>query len=133
VALGRLGRARVIRSVPLFARCSRRELNNIAGIAVEKHFPKGEDMVREGDTGSSFYVVLDGEAEIRRGGQGIDMRGGGEFFGEIALVAHSPRTATVRARTPVHALVIDGREFRALLGRQPDLQLKVLEALAERV
>jgi CRP-like cAMP-binding protein len=119
--------------VPLFAGCSRREIANIAGIAAEKEFAPGEELIREGDTGSQFYVVLDGDAEVRRGGQAINARGGGDFFGEIALVAHSPRTATVAAKTRVRALVIDGRDFRALLGRQPDLQLKVLEALAERV
>lgn len=133
MALGRVGRARIIRSIPLFNRCSSREVSNIAAIAAEKHFPAGEDLIREGDTGSSFYVVLEGEADVRRGGQTIDSRGTGEFFGEIALVAHSPRTATVQAKTPVRALVVDGREFRALLGREPNLQLKVLEALAERL
>jgi CRP/FNR family transcriptional regulator, cyclic AMP receptor protein len=60
------------------------------------------------------------------------MRGPGEFIGEIALLSHSPRTATVTAVTPVRTFVIPGRAFRALLGRQPKLQCKVLETLALR-
>jgi CRP-like cAMP-binding protein len=134
VAVGRLERTRVLQSLPLFADCSRREIAQVASLAVEKEFPAGEQLIREGDTGASFYVVLDGEMEISRGGERLGTtRSRGDFVGEIALLAHSPRTATVTAKTPVRALVIDGRDFRSLLGRQPELQLKVLEALAARL
>jgi CRP-like cAMP-binding protein len=61
------------------------------------------------------------------------VRGPREFIGEIALLSHSPRTATVSAVTEVRTFVIPGRAFRTLLGRQPKLQCKVLEALAVRM
>ncbi len=133
VAVGRLHRTRVLAEVPLFARCSRREIADIAGIAAEREFAAGEELTREGEPGSSFYVLLEGTADVFRAGEKIGTRSRGEFFGEIALLAHSARTATVRTTAPVRALEIRDRAFRALIGRQPDLQLKVLAALPERV
>ena len=65
-------------------------------------------------------------------GEKVRTLGPGDFAGEIALIAHGPRTASVRTTTPVRSLVIPGRKFRALLGRQPDVQLMVLAAVAER-
>ncbi len=133
VAVGRLQRARVLADVPLFARCSRREIADIAGIAAEREFAPGEELTREGEPGSSFYVLLDGTVEISRAGENLGTRSRGDFFGEIALLAHSARTASIRTTSPARALVIPARAFRALIGRQPELQLKVLEALRERV
>ena len=131
--LGRLQRRAALRRVPLFAACSSRELGRIADIAGEDEYAPGQELTREGETGRAFYIVIDGEAEVLRGGERVETRGGGDFFGEIALLAHSPRTATIRAITPLRALVIPDRKFRALLGRQPGLQENVIEALAQRL
>jgi hypothetical protein len=131
--LGRRRHTETLRRVSLFERLSRRELAGIGAIAAEEEFPAGHELTREGDPGRSFYIILEGTAEVFRGGQKLDSRGGGEFFGEIALIAHSPRTATVKAATPIRALVISDRKFRALLGRQPEVQVKVIAALSERV
>ncbi len=133
MALGRLQRTRVLADVPLFARCSRRELADIAGIAAERSFAADEELIREGEPGASFYVLLAGTVEVSSGGENFGTRSSGDFFGEIALLAHSARTASVTTTSPVRVLVIPDRAFRALIGRQPELQLKVLEALAERV
>jgi CRP-like cAMP-binding protein len=122
-----------LRRVSLFERLSGRELAGIAAIAAEEQFPAGHELTREGDPGRSFYIILEGRADVYQGEEKLAERGGGEFFGEIALIAHSPRTATVKAVTPVRALVIADRKFRGLLGRQPQLQLKVIEALRDRV
>ena len=129
--VNRAGKA--LKSVPLFSRCSRGQLADIASIAYEKDFPAGEKLIREGDSAGSFFVFLDGTAEVDRGGERLRTLTAGDFCGEIALLAHSKRTASVTTTSPVRALVIPGRAFRALLGRQPDIQLNVLEALAERV
>jgi CRP-like cAMP-binding protein len=83
--------------------------------------------------GDDFYVLLDGEVEVLRNGAPVAQMAAGDFFGEIALLGHSARTATVRTTGPVRALVIPGRGFRALLGRHPDVQLKVLDVLADRL
>ena len=131
--LGRNAKVELIQRVPLFARCSRRELAEIASIADEIDLPANKQLIREGDRGREFFVLLDGSAEVQKEGRTINTLEQGDFFGEIALVSRSPRTATVTTTSPVRALVINDRSFRSLLERSPQTQLKVLEALAERL
>jgi CRP-like cAMP-binding protein len=78
-------------------------------------------------------VLLEGEAEVKRKGRKLATRRAGDFFGEIALVSNVPRTATVRTREPVRALVIRDVEFRALLQKAPAIAVKVLQAVADRL
>jgi CRP-like cAMP-binding protein len=123
----------LIRRAPLFSNCSKKELEAIAGIADEIDLPKGKTLIREGERGREFFVLLEGTADVFKGKRKISTMGPGDFFGEIALISDSPRTATVVARTPLRALVITDRAFRTLLEQQPQLQVKVLQALAERL
>jgi CRP-like cAMP-binding protein len=122
-----------IARVPLFSRCSKRELGLIAGIADEIDLRSGKTLTKEGEQGREFFVLLEGKVEVRQGGRKRDVLGPGDFLGEIALVSRSPRTATVTTETQVRALVIRDQEFRALLDRVPAIQTKVLEALADRL
>ena len=78
-------------------------------------------------------MLLEGEADVTQDGRSINTLHAGDFFGEIALVEDTPRTATVTATTPVRALVITDRAFKQLLEKQPEIQRKVLVALVERV
>jgi CRP-like cAMP-binding protein len=123
----------LLRKVPLFARCSRRELANVASIGYEDEFPAGRELTREGERGRQFFVLLEGTVNVSKGGNQVATMNEGDFFGETALVSHGGRTATVTATTPVRALVITDRSFRSLLGRSPSIQVKVLEALADRL
>ena len=122
-----------IRHVPLFSQCSKRELAQIASIADEIDLREGKVLIREGERGREFFVLLEGNAEVTKDGRKINTVGPGDFFGEIALVSNSPRTATVTAASPVRTLVITDRSFRRLLAEQPEIQRKVLVALAERL
>jgi CRP-like cAMP-binding protein len=122
-----------IRHVPLFSQCSRRELAQIAGIADEIDLRDGKVLIREGERGREFFVLLEGSAEVTKDGRRVNTLAPGDFFGEIALISNSPRTATVTATSPVHTLVITDRSFRRLLDDQPEIQRKVLVALAERL
>jgi CRP/FNR family transcriptional regulator, cyclic AMP receptor protein len=122
-----------IRRAPLFADCSQKELEQIAQIADEIDLDEGKELTRLGQSGREFFVLLEGEADVSQDGRVINKLGPGDFFGEIALVEDVPRTATVTATTPVRTLVITDRAFRQLLEKQPELQRKVLVALAERV
>lgn len=133
MALRRDAKTKAIAKVPLFARCSKRELALVAGIADELDLPAGKVLTREGAAGREFFVLLEGSAEVRTGDRKRAVLGPGEFLGEIALVSSRPRTATVTAATPVYVLVIRDKEFRALLQRVPSIQVKVLEALADRL
>ena len=123
----------LIKHTPLFANCSKRELEEIAHLADEIDLREGKEMTRQGSPGREFFVLLEGEAEVAKDGRVINQLSGGDFFGEIALVDDSPRTATVTAKTPVRALVITDRSFRRLLKDQPEIQSKVLAALAARL
>ena len=131
--LRRNEKVEVIKRVPLFAGCSKGELEQIAQIADEIDLAEGKEMTREGSRGREFFVLLEGDADVTKGGSSINKLGPGDFFGEIALISDSPRTATVTATSPVRALVITDRSFRRLLDEQPEIQRKVLVALAERL
>ena len=133
MALRRDAKVKLIQTVPLFARCSKRALQQIAAMADEVDVPEGRQLTREGEAGSEFFIILTGTAEVRRRGRKIRTLGPGDFLGEIALVTRVPRTATVTATSPLDVLVITAREFRALLEQAPAVQTKVLEALAERL
>ena len=133
MALGRNAKIDLIRAVPLFARCSRAEVAEVAHIADEVDVPADKELTREGDRGREFFVLLDGAAVVRRGGRKVNVLGPGDFFGEIALVSRSARTATVTTTQPSRLLVITDASFRSLLDHSPKIQLRVLEALADRL
>jgi CRP/FNR family transcriptional regulator, cyclic AMP receptor protein len=133
VRLGRNEKVDIIRGVPLFTNCSRAELAEVTKIADEIDVPEGKELMREGDRGREFFVLLDGNATVQQGGRKVNSLGPGDFFGEIALVSRSPRTATVTTTTPARLLVITASSFKSLLEHQPKIQLRVLEALADRL
>jgi len=133
VRLGGNQKIDLIRKVPLFARCSRAELKEIALLADEIDLHEGKEMTREGAPGREFFVLLDGTADVKKNRRRVNTLGPGDFFGEIALVSREPRTATVIATSPVRALVITDRSFRRLLDDAPQVQTKVMEAMAQRL
>jgi CRP-like cAMP-binding protein len=126
-------KSELLRRAPLFANCSKRELEAIGGIADEIDLREGKELTREGKPGREFFVLVDGTADVIKKGRKVNTLEAMDFFGEIALIHESPRTATVKATSPVRALVITERNFKRLLKEQPDIQRKVLEALAERM
>lgn len=123
----------MIANVPLFGELSKRDLAKIASVADEIDFRTGKVLTREGKRGREFFILLEGEADVRRRGKKLATRGAGDFFGEIALVSNVPRVATVTTISPVRALVITDRDFRSLLRSSPPIALKVLEAVAQRL
>ena len=131
--LRRNQKVELIKRAPLFAGLSKRELEEIAGIADEIDLREGKELTTQGKSAREFFVLLEGSADVTKDGRKINELGDGDFFGEIALVSRSPRTATVTATAPIRALVITDRSFRRLLEDSPEIQLKVLEALAERL
>jgi CRP-like cAMP-binding protein len=135
VALGldRDAKGKLIAGVPLFAGLSKKELAQVASIAEELDFQAGKVLIREGERGREFFILVEGSAEVTRGGKSLATRQAGDFFGEIALVRDSPRVATVTTTAPSMALVITERDFKALVRRSPDIALKVLQAVAERL
>jgi CRP/FNR family transcriptional regulator, cyclic AMP receptor protein len=133
VRLGKDSKVKLIEKVPLFSKLSRKGLEDVAHLADELDLPAGKVMAKEGDRGREFFVLLDGEADVKKGDQSVNKMGAGDFFGEIALVTHMPRTASVTAIGDVRVLVITERDFNALLKRSPDISRGIAEALAERI
>jgi len=133
VQLGKNSKIALIKNIPLFARLSRKELEQVAALADEIDFPAGKTIIREGERGREFFVLLDGGADVIRGGQRIAHLAKGDFVGEIAVIARIPRTATVKTTDPTRALVVTDQALRGLLRKMPDMQLKVLQAVAERL
>ena len=119
--------------VPLFAGCSKKELQQIAGIADEIDLRQGKVLTRQGAPGREFFVLLEGTVDVVRDGKKINELGAGEFFGELALISNIPRTATVTATSPIRALVVVDRDFRRLLKDDVSVAVKVLGTMAERM
>jgi CRP/FNR family transcriptional regulator, cyclic AMP receptor protein len=133
VRLRKDAKVELLRSIPLFAQCSKRDLGAIGGIADEIDLKEGKELTRQGRIGREFFVLVEGTADVIKNDRKVNSLQAGDFFGEIALVHHAPRTATVKASSPVRALVVTERNFKRLLDEQPEIQRKVLTALAERV
>ena len=123
----------LLRHVSLFAGCSKRELGEIALIADEIDFKPGKALIKQGEPGRQFYVILEGEVGVVRDGETLEGRGGTEFYGEISLVSGVPATATVTTKTPTRALVISQRNFKTLLERSPNIQMRILRAFSARL
>ena len=133
MALQKNAKLELLKRVPLFRDCSKRELEEIAKIADEIDFREGKQLAREGSAGREFFVIVEGTAEVTKGRRKLRTLSDGDFFGEISLITKLPRTATVTTVSPTHALVITERSFRRMLDRSPRIRLNVLEALGERL
>ncbi|HET9288805.1 MAG TPA: cyclic nucleotide-binding domain-containing protein [Gaiella sp.] len=123
----------LLKAVPLFAGCSKTELQRIASLADELDLGESATLIREGERGREFIVVVEGTVDVTRKGKKIRALGAGDFIGEIALVSDVPRTATVTATSPVRLLVVTDRAFRGLVEQMPSIATKVLQSLGERL
>jgi CRP-like cAMP-binding protein len=133
VPLRKNSKVELLKRVPLFARCSRHELDVISKVADEMDFKEGKQLAKEGAAGREFFVIVEGTAEVTRGRKKLRMLSDGDFFGEISLITKLPRTASVTTVSPMRALVVTDRSFRRMLEQSPSIQSKVLEALGERL
>ena len=107
--------AELLEDVGLFSRCTTRQRRTVARHAQIAELPAGTDLVREGEPGDALFVILDGDAVVRRDGTELNRVGPGAYFGELAVIDGEPRSATVTAETDVRVAVIGIRMFRTLL------------------
>jgi len=121
------------RDLPLFAGCTAEELEEIDHLADEVHVPEGRVVLRQGDLGQEFALIVDGEAEVVKDGEIVAVLGPGDYFGEVALLDSITRTASVRAKTDMVLQVLDRRGFNTLLDDQPRLARSMLKGLAHRL
>jgi CRP/FNR family transcriptional regulator, cyclic AMP receptor protein len=136
--LGLMARAKDIRldrmeQVPLFASCSRKELETIGRASDEINVSSGTVLCEQGQPGDEFYLLLDGEATVRRDDAIVGPIVPGGSFGELALLTELPRNATVEATRDSTLLVLTKADFRALLDEVPGLAHSLLTSVAQRL
>jgi len=122
-----------LKSIPLFAGLSHRDLENVARFADEVEVAAGRTLAEEGDFAYEFFVIEQGTAEVTKDGKVLATLGPDDFFGEIGLVESERRTATVVATSPMELIVIFGPNFRRLERELPELATQIRRAIRERL
>ena len=120
-------------SVPLFGSLTKKQLVAVDQLVTRVEVEAGRELTREGQLGGELVLVIEGEAEVRKGGKRIAVRGPGTFIGETSLLLNQPRNATVVAKTDMTIEVIDRRDFNRLLKDHPALYAPLLKATALRL
>lgn len=126
-------RIELLATVGLFDGIGPEGLARIAERAIEVDFPAGRQIVRQGEVGTGFFLVVAGRGRVVRDGETIAELGPGDFFGELSLLDREPRIATVVAETPTACLAIASWEFETLLETQPRLAISILRGVARRL
>jgi len=121
-----------LRAVPLFTELDDRSLQAIASLAREVDARAGDVLMREGQPGETFLVIVDGTVRVEQAGRDVRSMMAGGFLGEVALLEHGPRTATATCVTDVRLLSLGHFEFDRLMATFPDVRMKVLAAIARR-
>ncbi len=117
----------------LFADLGRPQLEAIAHTYDEELFGEGQRVLRQGMSGGSLYVIVDGEARVARGDQELARLGRGEFFGDVSALLGAPPTADVVAQTPLRCLVIPGVDVERFLLAYPPVAVRMLKAMVRRL
>lgn len=119
--------------VRLFSACNKKELALIGKASDEIAVPAGKVLCEQGKPGFEFYLILEGEATVRRNNKKVATLGPGGSFGELALLTRLPRNATVVADSDMELLVLGQREFSGLLDEVPGMAHKLLSSMAQRL
>ena len=122
-----------LQHLAVFARCTPKELETLTRIGTVIRVDPGYTFMRQGRRGLEFFIVMDGTAQCLLNDNVVARYEAGEFFGEMALIDHEPRSATVVAETAMTVLVIDSREFALMLERAPSSVQPLLAAMATRL
>jgi len=132
VTMARASIDTTLAKIPLFKECTKKELQAVSRLVTPINVKAGKVLTKEGDAGREFMIIASGSATVKRKGRKIASLGPGDFFGELALLAHVPRTATVIADTDMTVEALNRAEFATLLDESPTIARKVLAAVAKR-
>jgi CRP-like cAMP-binding protein len=109
----------LIAQIDFFSGCTQRELDDVAKLLADRHFAAGEELCRQGDAETHGFVLVDGEAAVIEDGDEVGTAVAGDVVGELSMLGTGRRTATLRAVTPVHVLVIEPQEIDSVLSADP--------------
>lgn len=121
----------LLKRVPLFQGLEERELERIADSMKDRTFQAGDQVTTEGQGGIGFFVISDGEAKVTIGGEERRRLGAGDYFGEVALLTDSPRTATITAETDLHCYGMTSWDFKPLVESHGSIAWKLLQAMSK--
>jgi CRP-like cAMP-binding protein len=125
--------AEQLKKVPLFEGISGTDLQRIAESGKERRFDAGTTIVSAGEPGQGFYLIMDGRVDVRQGNRTIATLGPGDYFGELALIRETPRTATVIAKDPTTCLALARWDFKGIVVSNPSIAIRLLETVANRI
>lgn len=131
--MGRTEHIGFLSDLDLFSGCSKKELDHVARVAEEVDMSAGAVIVDQGDQGTETFVILSGDAVVKRNGRKIATLSKGDSIGELSLLDHGPRTATVIADSDVKLLRIKSRDFKKILSDSPTIATKLAGTLASKV
>jgi CRP-like cAMP-binding protein len=126
-------RAELFSACVLFGGLDAAGLRALAHVATEVEFPAGVAIARQGDVGTGFFVIVSGRVKVVRDGRTLATLGPGDFFGELSVIDHEPRNATVTGLEPVTCLALASWDFDEVLMREPAITVGILRGLARRI
>jgi len=126
------GTVTLLERVPIFQGLDQRELEQIAASMKDRTFRAGDTVTAEGRGGIGFFVIEDGEARVTIGGKERRRLGPGDYFGEVALLTDSPRTATITAETDLRCYGMTSWDFKPLVESHSSIAWKLLQAMAKK-
>jgi len=133
MTLTRDRRGELLAGCPLFRGVGPEHLRAVADQATEVDFPSGRVIARQGEIGTGFFIIVEGQVRVVRDGETVATLGPGEFFGELSVLDRLPRIAQVVAEQPTRCLVLASWDFERVLLEQPALTLAILRGLAARL
>jgi CRP-like cAMP-binding protein len=123
----------VLQRVPLFSGLKEKQLKGIARAMAERTFAAGEEITTEGEISVGFFVIEEGRAKVTMNGKSVGELGPGDHFGEIALIAETPRAATVTAETDLRCHGMTSWDFRSLVERNGEIAWEMLSSIARKL
>ena len=125
--------AKLVSKVSLFSELSRKDLRSIAKSGTERRFDAGQSIVKEGETGVGFYLILEGRVEVRRKKRVLSTLSTGDFFGEMGLIDDQPRSADVVAISPTVTFALSPWTFGGIIRGNPDVAVGMMKVLVARL
>lgn len=122
-----------LKSIPLFSYCTRKELRELAARCTAVPAQAGRTLIRQGEVGDEFFVVVSGHGQVSRDGVIVDLVGPGDYFGELAMLDRAPRNATVTVTESMDLLVFSRSDFEGALFAAPLMTRKLLAGMACRL